>query len=237
MPWKDDNKIWFSPLFVQSCCVEMVTEKGIEQIKKERKYKKLVESYDLALTALAMYQLNKATHELPLIQMPKQDPPDGYIGQESKERHGDFDISTIELTRYNGKNGETLLEQLKSSDKVNSEYNKYEEKYVLLIKIEEGVSPNYDEVNTFLVENKIPFAVWALQVVENHPDTIVKLTVLNPEIQVIHVNVGEVAYLYRAQKIPNALELKRVGSKEKVRKELNDQLDKKYLNKDFGWLE
>ena len=231
MPWIDDNKIWFNPLFVQSCCVEMVAKKGIEQIKKERKYKKLAESYDLSLTALAIYQFNKSTHELPYVQIPKQDPPDGYIGQESKERHGDFDISTIELTRYEGKNNQTLLQQLQSSDKINAKYNKYGEKYILLIKVTEGINPDYKEVNKVLVEYKIPFAVWALQVIQNHPDTIAELTILNPDIQVVRVNVGEVAFLYREQKI-----LKRTGSKNNVRKEINNQVDKKYLNKDFGWL-
>ena len=236
MPWIDDNKIWFNPLFVQSCCVEMVAEKGLEQIKKEHKYKKLAESYDLSLTALAMYQLNKSTHELPYVQIPKQDPPDGYIGQESKERRGDFDISTIELTRYEGKNNQTLHQQLLSSDKINAKYNKYGEKYILLIKVIEGINPDYKEVSKALVENKIPFTVWALQIIQHHPDTIAELTILNPDIQIVRVNVGEVAFLYREQKIPNVVELKRTGSKEKVRKEFNNQVDKKYLNKDFGWL-
>jgi len=55
---------------------------------------------------------------------------------------------------------------------------------------------NYDElrersvgVSTFLIEKQIPFAVWALQIVQNHPDTIAKLTILNPGIKVVHVNV------------------------------------------------
>lgn len=236
MPWKDDNKIWFCPAYVHSCCVGLVKDKGIKQLKKERKYKKLVESYDLSLTALAIYALNKATHDLPLIQIPRQDPPDGYIGQESKKRFGDFDISTIELTRYDGKSGQTLLEQLQSSDKISSRYSKYGEQYVLLVKMEDGIEPDYAEVNKFLVEQKIRFAVWALQIVQVSPDTMVKLTVLNPDIQTAHINVGEIAFLYKQKKIPNVLEVKRVGSKGRVRKEINSQLDKKYLNKDFGWL-
>lgn len=236
MTWKDDNKIWFCPAYVHSCCVGLVREKGIDQLKKEHKYKKLVESYDLSLTALAIYQLNKNTHGLPLIQIPKKDPPDGYIGQESKERFGDFDISEIELTRYDGKNGQTLLEQLLSSDKINSKYNKYGKRCVLLIKIEADIEPNYREVNRFLVEKQIPLAVWLLQIVQTHPDTIVKLTSLNPDIQAVHINAGEIAFLYKKQKIPNVLEVKRTGSKERVRREINNQLDKKYLDKNFGWL-
>ncbi len=237
MAWKHPNKIWFCPAFIHQCCVELVQNKGIEQLKKERKYKKLIESYDLSLTALAIYALNKKTHELPLVQVSKQDPPDGYIGQESKERLGDFDISTIELTRYDAKNGQTLLQQLLSSDKINSKYTKYGEQYVLLVKVEDGIEPNYQEVNQFLIKHQIKFAVWALQIIQTTPDTIVSLTVLNLDIQIGYINVGEIAFLYKQNKVPNVLELKRTGSKEKVRKEINNQIDKKYLNKDFGWLE
>ena len=236
MTWRNDNKIWFCPAYIHSCCVELVKEKGIDQLKKEGKYKKLIESYDLSLTALAIYKLNKKTHDLPFIQIPKCDPPDGYIGQESRERLGGFDISTVELTRYDGAGGQTLLEQLQSSDKINPKYNKYGREYVLLIKVEAGVEPNYKKVNRFLVEKQIPFAVWSLQVVQTHPDTTVKLITLNPKIQVVHINVGEIAFLYKERKMPNVLEVRRTGAKGRVRKEINSQLDKKYLDKNFGWL-
>lgn len=236
MPWVDDNKIWFNPAYVHTCCVELVAEKGIGQIKKERNYKKLVESFDLSLAALTLYSLNKDTHELPLIQIPKKDPPDGYIGQQSIKNPEGFDISVIELTRFEGKNNRTLLEQLLASDKVNPNYSKYGSHYVLLIKIEDGTYPDYEEVNNFLVKHKINYAAWALEITQSFPDTIAKLTILNPSIQVVEVNIGEVAFMYKQQKIAVAYENNRVGSEKSVRKEITNHLDKKYFNKNFGWL-
>lgn len=236
MPWKDNNKIWFNPVYVHSCCVDIVKKKGIEQIKKERNFKKLTESYDLSLVALAIYRLNDDTHGLPLIQIPKNDPPDGYIGQESKVVFGDFDISVVELTRYNGKNQKTLLKQLVDSGKFGKGYEKYSKEYILVIKVEEGVSPDYEEVNSFLKENNIMFAIWAIQITQTQPDTIVKLVILNPQIQTININIGGVALEYKIHKIPDVQEINRVGSQEKVRKELGSSIDKKYSNPEFGWI-
>ena len=236
MPWKDDNKIWFNPAYVHSCCVEMVQKKGIDAIKKEGRLKDLSESYDLAILALIIYELNGKTHELPLLQKPKQDPPDGYIGQASKIEKGDFEISVIELTRFDEQNGKTLLDQLIDSGKIGVEFNKYGKEYILAVKIEEGLEPNYVEVNQFLKKAKIPFAVWALQIIQNSPDTIAKLTILNPEIQIIETNIGRTALQYKLQNVPNVQEMKRVGSKEKVRKEIGTPLDAKYLNPEFGWI-
>ena len=236
MPWVDDNKIWFNPAYIHACCAEIVKERGIDQIKKERNYKKLVESFDLSLTALTLYSLNRDTHELPLIQIPKKDPPDGYIGQQSIKNPEDFDISVLELTRFEGKNSRTLLKQLLESDKVNPNYNKYGSHYVLLIKIEDNTHPDYEEVNNFLVKHKINYAVWALEITQSYPDTTAKLTILNPNIQVVEVNIGEVALMYKQQKIAVAYENNRAGSKKRVRKEITNHLDKKYFDKNFGWL-
>lgn len=75
-----------------------------------------------------------------------------------------------------------------------------------------------------------------MKVIETHPDTIVQLVVLNPKIQEITINVGEVANEYKQQKIQNVVEIKRAASIQKVRTEINNTIDKKYFDKKFGWL-
>lgn len=236
MPWKDGNNLWFNPLFVYSSCVELVKKKGIDQIKKENNYQKLVESYDISLLALVIYAFNNKSHALPFLQMPRKDPPDGYIGQESLIKKGTFSISTIEHTSYNSSRGQSLLDQLLSSKKLGDKYQKYDGLYVLLIKVEEGENPNYEEVTNFLNKKDVKFAVWSLKVISKSPDTVVELNVLNPKLSSSKINVAKIANEYRVRKIPNIVKIIRVGSVKKVRMELDNNL-KKYQDKNFGWFQ
>lgn len=233
MPLKDDNNRWYSPVYIYSCCVDLVKEKGIDYWKKQGKFQKLIESRDLSIIALLLYKLNKGICGFPFVQICKNDPPDGYVIQPSKINKGQFDIIPIELTGFDGRQGKSLLEQLQDSKLLKDRsYNGC----VVVVKIKIAEEIDYGEIRDYLNNRKIRYPIWAIKVFDSNVDTICELVIINPETKKIIINIGESAYKYQKENRFKMIIAKRTGSVERVRVEKANDIDPKYLDRNFGWL-
>ncbi len=216
------GSIWHSPLNVYWHLQKETEKIGSEKLENDGKYQDRREARVAAVTALILFRL---TNKPAFVQLYKPDPPDALIMQRSVEVKGQQDISQIEITRYLGNKNESLLDQLKRN-KIQPGINKYSENYILVVNIYKNVGVNFDEINTYLLENKTPFPVWCIQEVETRPDTICEVTILNPFLEKITVNLGEAAFVYDKLKLPGVIHTRRVGRADLVRME---NAEKSYL--------
>lgn len=209
------GNIWHSPSNVYWHIQEETKKVDQEAIEKNRKYEKLREARIAAVAALVMFRL---TNKPAYIQLYKPDPPDALIMQRSLQVKGQQDISQLEITTYSGREGESLLQQLKRT-KAPPGVHLFSENYILIVNLFKGTSVDFEQLNKYLVQNKTPFPIWSIQEVESRPDTIAELVIINPEVHKIRVNVGEAIHIFDKFGLPGVIRTKRVGSTDLVRME------------------
>lgn len=218
LPPVKSGKIWHSPLNVYWHIQKLTQELGQDGLAKHKQYKMIRESQIAAVIALVMFRIrNIPAH----IQMYKPDPPDALVMQPSRINKGQMDISTLEITQYRGNNNESLFSQLKRT-KIEPKINTLSSFYVLVVDLWPGIKVSDEEyrlMRDYLLENKTPYPVWVLQEKERYPDTIGELTIVNPELHKITVNIGESAHIYEKLGVPDVLYVRRVGNKKLVRTE------------------
>jgi hypothetical protein len=212
MSTRKTEEIWHSPLNVYWWENKLREKIGSEVIKRKSKYQKVREARVAAIVALAMYKIR----DIPAyIQIPKIDPPDAYIFQESKEIKGQADISTLEITTYYDDSKETLLQQLKRK-KVPPTYKTYSDEYILVVEIgvrNPPINVDYDELRNYLNNVNVRFPVWTVRDISHSGDTIAEVVIVNPKTHKIVVNVGEAAHIFKTLKLPDVQFVKQGTSK------------------------
>ncbi len=212
------GKIWHSPLNVYWHIQKLIEKLGQNGLEKHKEYKIIRESQIAAVVALVMFRIRNIPA---YIQMYKPDPPDALIMQPSRTNKGQMDISTLEITQYRGNADESLFSQLKRT-KIGPRINTLSSFYILVVDLWPSIKISDEEyhlMRDYLLENKTPYPVWVLQEKEKHPDTIGELTIVNPELHKITVNVGESSHTYKKLGVPDVLQVRRVGNKNLVRTE------------------
>lgn len=213
------NKRWHSPVNVFMHLDKLTKAVGIETLEKGPRYKRAREARIAAIMAFVLTRLRN----LPtVIRLPLNDPPDAYLLQPNGAT---MDITTVELTSYRNLSNETLLEQL-IRNKINPKFQKYSSEYILLVELLTDNGVDYQAINDYAVENNIKFPIWALRKIQQTPDTIAELVIMNPSVSKLTINVGEEAYYFsRKHKIAHVVFTKKVHKPEDVRSEhLSDDL-------------
>lgn len=189
----------------------LVREVGEQEIQKRSRYKVVQETRIAAVAALVIY---KITSNPAYVNIPDDDPPDAYILQQSKEKVGQLDITTIEITSYRNNNGETLVEQLKRT-KV-SENPRYTDEYVIIVELftKEGVDPN--ALREYLNQIKIHFPVWLFFPKIVNGNSVAEVTIVNPKTHVFEVDIAEAIVEQGEKGIKGKLNLKRASNVKKV---------------------
>lgn len=205
--------IWHSPYNVYKHLGRLANIVGQEAIEKDGKYKVAREARIAAITALI---LSQRTRKPAYVQLPTQDPPDAYLMQQSLEKKGQLDITTLEITSYRN-NRETLHDQLKRTK--TGVVNKYSEEYVLVVELLSKEGIDYAAIRDYLNEEKIKFPVWTLFGKTVDGSTVAEFTIINPTIYQSEVNIGEAAYKLKQNGLLDVLFIKRAGSEKTVRTE------------------
>ena len=208
------NKRWHSPINVFMHLDKLTKEVGNEAVEKTTKYQRVREARIAAILAFVLSQ----QRELPtFIRLPLSDPPDALLMQPRSET-GTMDLANVEITSYRHFSKESLLEQLKRK-KINPN-SPYTREYVLLVELLTDKEPDFESINKFTTEHKIPFSIWVLRNVQQSPDTIAEVVIINPKVSKFLVNIGEEAYYYTNKyKVPQVIFSKRTGKLENVRVE------------------
>jgi hypothetical protein len=205
------NKRWHSPVNVYMH-VQKLTEKiGSDALEKRPHHKRAREARIAGIMAFVLTRIRK----LPtVLRLPLHDPPDAYLMQPNS---GTMDITTVEITSYRPSK-ESMLEQLirtKLHASLSSEY-------ILLVELLTEDKVDYQEVNDYAVKNNVPFPIWSLRKIQQSPDTIAEIVIMNPEVSKFTVNVGEEAHYFSEKyKIPHVVFTKKVSKPEDVREESN----------------
>lgn len=219
---KKTDEEWHSPLSVYKWERKLAEKVGLEAIKKRGKYQKVREARIAAVVALAMYKLR----DIPAyVQLPKDDPPDAYILQESEKIKGQADISTLEITTFYDDSKETLLEQLKRK-KVPQTYQIYSGEYILVVEVgvrEPPIKIDYAELRDYLNSAGVLFPVWTIRDISRPGDTIAEVIIVNPKTHKLEVSVGEAAYLFKSKKLSDVLFVKQGTKKNAGKKEPTDR--------------
>lgn len=212
------NNIWHSPVNTYVHLDKLAKQIGYDALDQKPQYQPHREARVAAIMAFALFgRLKRPT----FLQLFRPDPPDAILMQPSIDTYGDRDITQLEITRYIGSPRESLLQQLIRSGKTPKGWHKYNENYIMVVNVGIGLAVDYPEITDYLNKNNTPFPVWTVQEISSHPDTIAKVTIVNPEIYEMTINIGEAAYLFNKLKLPGVIVSKRAGSVEKVRLEYN----------------
>lgn len=215
------SKIWHSPLNVYWHIQKLAEKVGAEVIEKERKYQPVREARVGAVMALTMFKrMKKPTY----LQLYKPDPPDIILMQPSRLKKGQLDITLVEITSYIREPKESLLDQLKRS-KIKPGIPYLSENYILTVNVGIGLDVEYEPIRDYLNENKklFPYPIWTFQQISNYPDTIGRVVIINPELIVMDVNIGESAHLWKESKLPDVIDTKRVANPNLVRTEKSEK--------------
>lgn len=209
------GNIWHSPYNVYKHLGRLAKQVGQEAIEKEGKYKPIREARVAAVTALVISQ---RTRKPAYVQLPPKDPPDAYLMQQSLERKGQLDITTLEITSYRANRGETLLDQLKRT-KANS-IQKYSDEYVLVVELFSKDGIDYEAIRDYLNSISIRFPVWTLYGKTVDGSTTAEFTIINPKIWQTEINIGEAAFKLKQDGMLDVIFIKRTGNEKNVRTEL-----------------
>lgn len=214
MELRKTGNIWHSPYNVYKHLGRLAKAVGQEAIEKEGKYKPVREARIAAVVAAI---LSQRTRKPAYVQLPKSDPPDAYLMQQSLVKKGQMDITTLEITSYRNNRGETLLDQLKRT-KV-GQIQKYSDEYVLVVELLSKEGIDYDAIREYLNSANIRFPVWTLFGKTVDGSTTAEMVIINPETHQFDVNVGEAVYNLRQQGMLDVVFIKRAGSEKSVRTE------------------
>lgn len=209
--------LWHSPLQVYYHIDRLTEQVGKKVIESRGRYGFVQECRVGAVLALCMFmQTGKPTY----LQLHRPDPPDLFLMQISDSRKGQLDLMQVEVTSYLGVPEEDLLTQLKRT-KLPEGWHKYSSRYILLTHLGIGFEVNYRPISNYLKLNKSPFPLMVIQEIQEYPDTISALDILDPEWHRLEINVGEAAYRFKQLKLPDLLRTVRVGDPKKVGIERN----------------
>ncbi len=217
--------VWHSPLNVYWWENKLIHKIGRKALQKQSKFQKVREARIAAIIALVLYKIRGMPA---YIQIPKEDPPDAYILQESIDVKGQADISTVEITTYYNDQTETLLKQLKRT-KIPENYQAYSEEYILAVEIgvrNPPINIDYNQLKDYANEINLKFPIWTLRDISHSGDTIAEVVIVNPEINKLEINVGEMAFLFKKLEIPDVLSIKQGSSKNAGKKEIYGEYDK-----------
>ena len=206
------GNIWHSPYNVYKHLGRLAKFVGQDAIEKAGKYKPVREARIAAVTALVISQRTKKPA---YVQLPPKDPPDAYLMQQSLEKKGQLDITTLEITSYRANRNEILLEQLKRT-KAN-DIQKYSDEYVLVVELLSKEGIDYEAIRDYLNSINIRFPVWALYGKAVGGSTTAEFTIINPRIWQTEINVGEAAFILKENGMLDVVFIKRAGSEKSVR--------------------
>lgn len=208
--------IWHSPSNVYHHLSELAEKVGETTIQNDPQYQQHRDARVAWVVALAMFAFKKTPFYL---QLWKPDPPDARVMRESPTEIGLVELTLLEITRYIGKPRETLLDQLIRSEKLPKGWNKYDEKYILVVNVGIGLEPDYLAIRNYMNEVNIPFPVWAIQEIPGQESTTARLVLIDSKIKDFILNVGRTAQVFRMLKQPDILRLGRTGNVASVRRE------------------
>lgn len=203
------GNIWHSPLNVYWHLNKLAKEVGSDIIEADRKYQTVREARIGAIVAMGIF---KKTKKPTYLQLYKPDPPDLIFMQQTNETR---DITQIEITSYTGKLKESLLDQLKRKDPPG--YHKYSDNYILVVSLGIGMKVDFEPIGDYLNSNVTPYPIWVIQEVPNKPNTSARLTILNPKMQELEIDIGEAANEMQKLKLPGVINSIRVGNPKLVR--------------------
>ncbi len=208
------NRRWHSPINVFMHLARLAKVVGNEAIEKSTKHQRVREARIAAILAFVLSQ----QRGLPtFIRLPLSDPPDAYLMQ-PRSNVGTMDLVNVEITSYRKSSKESLLDQLKRKKIADS--SPYTKGYILLVELLTDEDVDFESINKYTTEHKIPFPIWILRNVQQSPDTIAEVVIVNPEVSRFLVNIGEQAHYYTNKyKVPHVIFGKRTGKLEKVRVE------------------
>lgn len=216
------GKIWHSPRNAYGHVLKAAERVGWQEIERSNAYQRVRETKIAAITAL---MISDRTGKPTFLQLVKDDPPDARLMQRSTETAGQMDLTDLEITTFNGKGN--LLEQLQST-KVPKAYHILDEHYILVIDVNPGVAVDYKQISEYLESVNAKYPVWAIQEVSNDPDTIARLTIINPldgkGPSVMDINVGKA--MHDSPVEPAVLFAKRTGSAQNTRIERSEPYEK-----------
>lgn len=207
------DKIWHSPLKtfwdIQDFWGEV--QKGVAKSKVE--YQLVGEAKIAMVTALALF---KMTGNQTYLQLHRPDPPDAYLMWASK---GHAIITSLEITTFDGRSGEEFIEQIKRS-KIPGGVPKLSEKDVLIYELKTDTPIDFNHAKQELNKNPlVKFPVWTVRDTGNLVDTTAELTVVNPTVRRLEINIGEAAHELKKLGQLSTVVRHRAGSPEKVRAE------------------
>ena len=210
------NKRWHSPVNVYMHLDKLKEKIGRQSIENSPYWKRTREARIAAVIAFVLSRIRG----LPtFIRLPLHDPPDAYLMQPNS---GSMEIITVELTSYRSGAKETLLEQL-ARTKI-KEYETLSSEYILAVELltEDGV--DYQAINNYAVKVKALFQIWSFRKIQDSPDTIAEVIVMNPEVSRFTVNVGEEANYYNDRyTVSPIIFSKKVTKPEDVRTETTNE--------------
>lgn len=206
------GNIWYSPPKVY-WYIQQLNKKGE---KMNNLLSQQVEEIRLAsVTALAMFAFNGMPA---FVQLHKPDPPDAIVMQTTIPADGIAHISLLEITTYAGNPQETLLERLQRK-KVPIDIKTLSPEYVLVINLGIGFNIDYElkSIRDYVNKKGVDFPIWIIQEKTTIPDSIAEVILIDKNIRRLHLNIGEIAYKYKKQKIFGVIETKKPTSKNIVR--------------------
>lgn len=208
--------IWHSPINVYHHLTKFAETIGEEALTNSPLYQRQRDARVAWVIALGMFAIQKTPY---YIQLWKPDPPDARVMRESPTEKGTIDLTLLEITRYIGNPRESLLNQLIRSEKLPIGWNKYDDKYILVVNVGIGMEPNYSEVLKHMKNNHVPFPVWAIQEIPSQESTTSRLVIIDSEIKDYMLNLGLTAHVFSKLKKPSILRVGRTGSLASVRTE------------------
>jgi len=213
------GNIWYSPYSVYKHLQLLADEVGVKAIEKNGKYKVVREARIAAVTAVVLY---KITGKPAYIQLPDSDPPDAFIMQQSTEKIGQLDISTLEITSYRANNG-SLFEQLKNTKmKKNSGYS---DEYILVVELFSNEEIDYDKIRNYANNISLPFPIWTLKGIVVDGTTTAELVIVNPETHFYEIPIADAIAQWHDKNLIDIITTKRTGSEEKVRTESSGNIE------------
>jgi len=218
---KQIGEVWFSPLGVYKHVVRLTKKAGAEAIEKAGKLKPVREARITAITALAMFAMQKENPAYVQLSAKEASPFDSFICQKSPKKRGELLVSNIQVTSYREDTREDFLTQLKRT-KVPKGYNKYPEKCVVVVDLltKNPISDKEQEkITDYLNKQKTPFPVWTLRAISISPDTIGEMVILNPKHRSFIINFGEIASRYQELGLPDARRIVWVPNESQLRED------------------
>src|SRR5258708_1387188 len=188
------GKIWYSPPRVYGYIEELKKKDGIkhEQIYEKPEYQKVREALAASVAGLVMFKFTKMPA---FVQLYKNEPPYAYVMMAEAGHFNDqieipdteigqSHITPLEITSYLTDLEGSLLDQLKKK-KIPPGAKVLDPHQVLLVHVGIGLTVDIEPLREHLNATNTPFPVWLIQEKQLHPDTIVTVTIVNPQPEII----------------------------------------------------